>query len=65
MAVLTTIPDPKYINNQQMHYNIDDVFYSQCSQQHVSASILAIFRLILLLQEHKHTNVVNCVTIAP
>jgi hypothetical protein len=32
MAVLTTTPDPKYINNQQMHYNIDDEFYSQCSQ---------------------------------
>jgi len=65
MAVLTTTPDPKYIHDQQMYYNIYEAFYSQCSQQHVSAGILAIFRVMLLLQEYKHTNVVNCVTITP
>jgi len=54
-----------YINNQHMHSNIYDAFYSQCSQQHVSAGILAIFSVMLLLQEHKHTDVVNCVTITP
>jgi len=39
-----------------MHYNIYDVFYSQYFQQHVSASIPAIFRVVLLVQEYKHTN---------
>jgi len=32
-----------------MHFNGYDVFDSQCSQQHVSATIAAIFRVILLL----------------
>jgi len=40
-----------------MHYNISDILYSQRSQQHVSAGILDIFRVMLLLQ-YKHTNVV-------
>jgi hypothetical protein len=44
-----------------MHCYIYDVFYSQCSHQHASAGIPAIFRVILL-QECKLTNVVNCVT---
>jgi hypothetical protein len=48
MAVLTTTPDPKYINNQQMHSNIHDLFYSHCPQQHDLAGIPAIFRVILL-----------------
>ena len=41
------------MNNQQIHFNIYDIFYSQCSQQHVSAGILAIFK-VKLLQEYKH-----------
>jgi len=68
---------PKYINNQQTHFNMYDIFYSQCSHQHVSASIVAIFRVMLILQEHKQTNkqtnkktnkqtnLVNCITINP
>ena len=43
-----------------MHLNIIDIFYSQCSHQHVSARILAIFRVTLLFQEYKFTNLVNC-----
>jgi hypothetical protein len=31
-----------------MHFNIYDAFYSHCSQQHVSAVISAIYRVILL-----------------
>jgi hypothetical protein len=34
-----------------MHSNIYDAFYSQCPRQHVSASIPAIFRVAILLQE--------------
>jgi hypothetical protein len=33
----------------KMHFNAYDVFYSQCSHQHVSAAIADIFRVILLL----------------
>ena len=44
-----------------MHFNVYNVFYSQCSDQRVSADIsAAIFRVILLLQEHKGTGVVSC-----
>ena len=42
------------INNQQIHFNIYDVFYSQCSHQHVSAGILAIFRVTLLFTTQKY-----------
>jgi len=52
----------KYINNQQMHFNIYDIFYFQCSHQHVLPGIPAIFG-VTLLQEYKHTNLFNCVTI--
>jgi len=38
--------DPKYINNQPMHFNIYDVFYSQYSHQLVSAGIPSIFRVM-------------------
>jgi len=48
-----------------MHFNISDVFYSQCSHQHVSAGIPAIFKVMLLFHEYKRTNVVSCVTITP
>ena len=46
-----------------MHSNVYDVFYSQCSHQHVSTTIAAIFRAMLLLQEYKGTNMVNCVAV--
>jgi len=46
-----------------MQFNIYDILYSQYYQQHVSACILAIFRVILLLQEHKRTNVFSCVDV--
>jgi len=39
-------------------------FYSQCSNQHVSAAIAAIFR-ITLSQEYKGTNVVSCIAVIP
>ena len=42
-----------------MHLNIYDLFYSKCSHQHVSAGIPTIFRMVLLLQEYKLTNLVN------
>jgi len=44
---------PKYINNQQIPFNIYDVFYSKYSQQHVSAGIATIFMAILFLEEYK------------
>jgi hypothetical protein len=43
-----------------MHLNVYAVFYSLNSNQHVSATTAAIFRVILL-QEYKGTNVVSCV----
>ena len=46
-----------------MPYNVYDVFHSQFSCQHVSATIAAIFRVMLLLQEYKVTKVVSCVTV--
>jgi hypothetical protein len=46
-----------------MHFNVYDVFYSQFSPQHVLAATADIFRVMLLLQEYKCTNVVSCVTI--
>jgi len=46
-----------------MHFNIYDVFYSLNSHQHVSAAIAAIFRMMILLQQCKGTNVVSCVTV--
>ena len=45
-----------------MLFSIYDVFYSRCFHQHASAGILTIFRVMLLLEEHKRTNLVNCVT---
>jgi len=41
------------------------IFYSQYSQQHVSAGISVIFRVMLLRQEYKRTYVVTCVNITP
>ena len=44
-----------------MHFSIHGVFYSVNSHQHVSATIAAIFSVILL-QQYKGTNVIICVT---
>ena len=49
----------------KMHFNVNDVFYSLNSHQHVSAAIAAIFSVMLLLQQYKCTNVVSCVTVTP
>jgi len=49
----------------KMHYNVHDVFYSQCSHQILSAAFAAIFRVILLLQEYKGTNVIRRVAVTP
>jgi len=40
-----------YVNNQQMHFNIYDIFYSQYSCQHVLAGNVVIFSVMFLLQE--------------
>ena len=58
--VWKTVPAPKYINNQQIHFIIYHALYSKCSRQHVSADIPTIFRVILL-QEYKMYKCV-CVT---
>jgi len=42
-----------------MHFIVYDAFSSQCPHQRVSAGIPAIFR-VMLLQEYKRTNLVNC-----
>ena len=35
------------------------------SHQHIMAAIVAIFKVMFLLQEYKGTNVVSCVTVTP
>jgi hypothetical protein len=47
-----------------MHVDLYNVFYLLNSHQHVSVAILAIFRLMMLLEEYKSTNVVSCVSVA-
>ena len=47
-----------------MHFDAYDILYSQFSHQHVSAAIVAIFRVILL-QEYKGTDVISCVIVPP
>jgi len=47
-----------------MLFNVYDVFYLHFSHQYVSAAIAAIFR-VMLLQQHKGTNVVSCVAVTP
>jgi hypothetical protein len=47
-----------------MHFNVYDVFYSQFSQQHVSAEIAGMFR-IKLLQNYKSTSAVSYVVVTP
>jgi len=43
-----------------MRFSVFYVFYSQCFHQHASAAIIAIFRVMLLLQEYEGTDVVSC-----
>jgi len=47
----------------KLHFNVYDVFYLLNFHQHVSASIAAIFSVMLLLQEYSGTNVVSCVAV--
>ena len=47
-----------------MHFNVYDVFYSPNFHHNVSAVIAAIFRVIIL-KEHKATNVVSWVAVTP
>jgi len=43
-----------------MHLIVYDVFYSLYAHQHVSNAMAAIFMVMLLLEEHKGTYLVNC-----
>ena len=47
-----------------MHFNCYDLLYSQNYHQRVSTATAAIFRVIIL-KEHKGTNVVSCVAATP
>ena len=49
----------------KLHVNVYDIFYSLHSHQHVSPVIAAIFRVMLLVQEYKVTNVVSRVAVTP
>jgi hypothetical protein len=48
-----------------MHFNVFDVLYSQFSHKYVSAAVATIFRVMLILQEYKGTDVVVCVVVTP
>jgi len=48
-----------------MHFNVYNVFYSLYSRQHISTAIAAIFRVLLLLQDYKCTNVISCAAVNP
>ena len=50
-----------HITNK-LHFNVYYVSYSLYSQQHISADIAAIFRVVLLL-EYKSTNVISSVAV--
>ena len=47
------------------HFSVYDVFYSQFYHRHVSISIAAVFRIMILLEEHNCINVVSCDVITP
>jgi len=42
-----------------------DLFYLHFSHQHVLAAVAAFFKVVILLQEYKGTNVVSCVAVMP
>jgi len=48
-----------------MHFTVYDVFYSLNSHHNVSAAIMATFRVMLILQDYKGTNVVSCFAVTP
>jgi hypothetical protein len=48
-----------------MHFKVYDVFYSQSFCKNVSVAIAAIFRVMLLLQKYKGTNVTSRIAITP
>ena len=48
-----------------MLLNLYDVFYSLNSHQRVSSTTATVFRVTLLLQEYKGTNVVRFVAVTP
>ena len=48
-----------------MHLYVYDVFYSLYSPKCFAAAVAAIFRVVLLLQEYKGTNLVSCVVVTP
>ena len=47
----------------KMHFNVYNAFYVLNSHQHVSIYIVAIFRVMMLLEEYECTYVINCVVI--
>ena len=53
------------MNNQHNALHVYNVNHSLNSHQHVSVAFAAIFRLMLVLKEHKDTNVVSCVAVTP
>ena len=46
-----------------MHFKVNDVFYSLHDHQNVLAAIVAIFKVLLLLQEYKGKNEISCVNV--
>jgi len=46
-----------------MHFNIYDLFYLLYSHQYVSAAIATVFRVMLLLQQHKCAHVISYVAV--
>ena len=48
-----------------MHFNVNDLFYSIYSHQHVSVTVAAIFRMMMLLKISKCANVVSWVAVTP
>jgi hypothetical protein len=41
------------VNNQKMHFNVHELFYSQFSHQNVSAAIAPIFRVLYYYKNTK------------
>jgi hypothetical protein len=56
---------PNLQANNKMNFNVYVVFYSLFSHHHGSAGVSAIFRVMLLLEQYRSTDVVSCVAITP
>jgi len=54
-----------YYYSRPCERQVYDVLYSLNSRRHVSAAIAAIFRVMVLLQQYKCTNVFICVAVTP